>query len=374
LGEKRLLKLIEIKTKQRKDLSMNKKLDVVEKWPFDGDGWIKSHQPHVNKKGKAKRACSLSDCDWTFSKDGQLYFGLSNGKTKTLFTNPKIEEAGHSFLPDYFYGDGIWEAMSHWVYLNQNNTANKTQRYSVSTSEDLMTLLFVECLIKKEKVNAFSQRLLGRAEAPKEILFGGQIIYPRNKKTSEYLENFKDVCLQAKEDVSRLTEPDLIFIFEKDVCFIEVKAGSSIAKHGGDLKGQKTYREKENDHLLGRGWGAIYNNPQGPKDSDEPLYEIFRNVTIGSSFAQKLQKSFRMFTLTPHGHADALETFNAAVKEPFKAKALYWEDFFNDLAIYPCKGCSDCSKCFFRENLQARLAFILELRTIDLGSALVKVK
>jgi hypothetical protein len=125
--------------------------------------------------------------------------------------------------------------------------------------------------------------------------------------------------------------------------------------------------------LAGAG-APIYNNPQGPKDSDEPLYEIFRNVTIGSSFAQKLQKSFRMFTLTPHGHADALETFNAAVKEPFKAKALYWEDFFNDLAIYPCKGCSDCSKCFFRENLQARLAFILELRTIDLGSALVKVK
>jgi hypothetical protein len=350
-------------------------MDIADFIPekFRGSGsWELSSTPHLQKNGsKAKTASAIEDCDWTFkvSTQPQPLFGLSNGKTtKTLFTNGDCSKVVETFLPSFFLEkNGLWDRMGKWVYLNQGNKANKTRRYGQATSEDLLTLIFVECLIKEpSRLRTFCKKYLDVDELPKVILFGGQVIYPSDEKTADcgLRKDFEQASKALREQEKYRTEPDLMLLFKDALCFIEVKAGSRIAKATDIYKGKESKKcsrsATEKDFYCQGNWENFPFRQVPPDNNFEPLYEIFRNVVLGRAVAkQRLgsESKFKMFTLTPSKHANLIDGFNLRVKPEAAVKALYWEEIFADEAVYPCKSCHGCDKCPHREELVNRLQF-----------------
>jgi len=349
--------------------------------------WHYTHEHKSKNKKTPKRASSINDCDWVFDKiDGgksMVVYGLSNGSgARTLFTN--VDEAPQTFLPSFFLnGDKIWEKMSTWSYLNEGNEKTKKQRYGQSTSEDLLTLIFVECLNNcKGKLQAFCHDYLHTDEKLREIYFGGQEIYPEEKSETEFLQKFKDCSDDFKESEKRRTEPDLMFLFQNSLRFVEVKAGAKISAISKDKKTRKGgvitdgYLTIEKQNYCKNDWGTFpFINPSSI--DFEPLYEIFRNIVLGRALAEKIfgdPNKFSMFTLTPAKNSLLISDFNKRVKEEAQVTQIYWEEVFQNKNVYPCSGCNGCTQCFFRKNLNERLSFILNPVELTVDGATLSIK
>ena len=270
----------------------------------------------------------------------------------------------------------------HLVVFNEGNEKTKKQRYGQSTSEDLLTLIFVECLKRKGKLQAFCHDYLHTDEKLREVYFGGQEIYPEEKSETEFLQKFKDCSDDFKESEKRRTEPDLIFLFQNSLRFVEVKAGAKISAIGKDKKTRKGavitdgYLIIEKQDYCKNNWGTFpFINPSSI--DFEPLYEIFRNIVLGRALAERIfgnPNKFSMFTLTPAKNSLLISDFNKRVKEEAQVTQIYWEEVFQNANVYPCSGCNDCAQCFFRKNLNERLSFILNPVELTVGGATLSIK
>jgi hypothetical protein len=344
--------------------------------------WYHTAEHKSKNKGSLKRAYSINDCDWVFRINGDTIYGLSNGSgPRTLFTN--VDKAPQTFMPSFFLNsDKVWEKMSTWSYLNEGNEKTKKQRYGQSTSEDLLTLIFVECLKRKGKLKAFCHDYLHTDEKLREIYFGGQEIYPEEKSKTEFLQKFKECSDDFKESEKRRTEPDLMFLFQNSLRFVEVKAGAKISAIGKDKKTREGgvikegYLKIEKQDYCKNNWGTFpFINPSSI--DFEPLYEIFRNIVLGRALAEKIfgnPSNFSMFTLTPAKNSLLISDFNKRVKEEAQVTQIYWEEVFQNKNVYPCSGCNDCTQCFFRKNLNERLSFILNPVELTVDGATLSIK
>jgi len=166
--------------------------------------------------------------------------------------------------------------------LNELNRPNKRLKFAFETSEDALTWTVFRYL---QEHDAFPQAL-GMPAAPLQaILFWGTEcpIVAGSETRAALLQIQQEVIQEVQR---RLSEPDVILVFQDLLIFIEVKYGA-----GNDVDKNNANFDRYLDHAAGL-FEAAHENV-----AEMGYYELTRNWVIGNLVAHQLDREFRLINL-----------------------------------------------------------------------------
>lgn len=201
--------------------------------------------------------------------------------------------------------------------LNKRNRNNKRIRIGYSTSEDALSWIFINYFVQNKNLEEL-KNILGIKDNIEDILMWGVSQIKKDDSTKNKIEN---ICKNLSENPHSYSEPDIIIITKKEVCFIEVKLKSS---------NEKTSKKDFEKYLI----DEYYTDKEKAKST--LYYELIRNWTIGNCLAKqdKDSKTMRLINLAPKKSFEKENESLNRFKDSLKTQNFYmlsWEDVFKKM-------------------------------------------
>ena len=190
--------------------------------------------------------------------------------------------------------------------VNETNRANKLAKFCFETSEDAVTWTVFNGLETSRRLSAAITNTPNAK--PRMLLWGAPIV---GEDADRVASELRSVCIGLGEDERRLSEPDVILVWDNLVIFVE-------AKYRSPNDRQPHYR---NFDLYVDDRGDLFAVP--PRDvAAAGFYQLTRNWRIGIELAERLNvREFRLINLGGPALTESASEFAATIRQTHGRRA-----------------------------------------------------